>query len=344
MDYSGASAYIYAKVCALVSKAYAGENALKLFNAKSLSELWDMVFSSPCPQVPEQMLANQIEVNALKRFIEDYSSLLKLYSKPDSFLLELLHRYEVVNIKVMSAALRLGETELPNVIDLGEYETLNYSAWPNLKKITEKSVFSWYDHVPTDEERLSMDYRLDSQEVNIIWKALNKIPDSSKGALVEYYTEEYRRMNMMWALRLKVYYQMPKDEILKHLFYVSKSVSADDPLCKYAFEVLDKEIDNFEDWRTWRFSSFLNPHNEGQVWSIDPVWIEQKFSVGEVHRIKKVLHQYPLTYASLVMYFRVKLQELNAIRAATEALRLDADKSEAMYVAGISGSLNNGGQ
>lgn len=74
------------------------------------------------------------------------------------------------------------------------------------------------------------------------------------------------------------------------------------------------------------------------------MWIEQKLRIGEVKKIKKLLHQNPLTYASLVMYFRIKLQELNSIRAATEALRLNAEKSEAMYVAGISASMLNGGQ
>ena len=343
MDYSGASAYIYAKVCSLVSKAFVGENAVRLFNAKSLSELWDVLFKSPCPQIPEQMLANKIENQAVDTFISEYTSLLQLYTKPDPFLVELLRRYEVTNIKVMSAALSLGEQEIPRTVYLGKYELFNYSAWPNLKKITEKSNFPWYDHVPTPEERQQMDYKLDLQEIRALWKYVTKVSDSSRHALVEYFTEDYKIKNMLWALRLKIYYQMPNEEILKNLFYISDKPSFEDPLCKCAIEILDKAPDNYNDWKKWRYSSYLNPHEEGQLWTVDPMWIEQKLRIGDVKRIKKVLHQFPLTYASLVMYFRIKLQELNAIRAATEALRLNADKSEAMYVAGISASVLDGG-
>ena len=36
------------------------------------------------------------------------------------------------------------------------------------------------------------------------------------------------------------------------------------------------------------------------------------------------------------MFFMIKLQELNCIRAAAECIRLNADRNEAMYVAGVS--------
>ncbi len=344
MDYSGASAYIYAKVCGLLSRAFVGENSVRLFNAKSLTELWDILFKSPCPQIPEQLLANKIENTAVDKFISDYVSLLQLYSHPDKFLVELLGRYEVTNIKVMSAALSLGEQTMPRVVNLRQYELLNFSAWPNLKKITEKSSFSWYDHVPTPEERQQMDYRLDLQEIRALWKSVTKISDSSRKPLIDYFTEEYKIQNMLWALRLKVYYEMSDEEIIKNLFYISDKPSEDDPLCQAALEILKKSPDDYADWKKWRYASYLNPHEEGQLWKIDPMWIEQKLRIGEVHRAKKVLHAFPLTYASLVMFFRIKLQEINAIRAATEALRLNADKSEAMYVAGFSDSIENGGR
>ena len=39
MDKSGAASYVYAKACGMLGKAYVGKNAVKLFNAKSLSDL-----------------------------------------------------------------------------------------------------------------------------------------------------------------------------------------------------------------------------------------------------------------------------------------------------------------
>lgn len=338
MDYSGASSYIYAKASGLLTKAYVGENAVRLFNLKSLSELWENVFGTSAPQIPEQLLANKIETEAVKKFVADYTSLLQLYSKPDNFLIELLRRYEVENIKVLSAALSLGEENIPRVVKLGKYELLNYDAWPNLKKITENSSFAWYNHIPTVEERQKMDFQLDLQEIRVLWNSVNRVKDSSRKALVEYYTTEYKIQNMLWALRLKVYYNMENKEILKSLFHITEEASKADPLCADAIEIFDKAVDNFDDWKDWRYAKYLNPHEDGTVWNVDPMWIEQKLRIGEVHRAKAVFHQYPMTYASLAMYFRIKQQELNVIRAATEALRLDADKTEAMYVAGVTES------
>lgn len=86
----------------------------------------------------------------------------------------------------------------------------------------------------------------------------------------------------------------------------------------------------------WRFANLLNPHEDGSVWNVDPMWIEQRIRFGETKRVEKLFHENSMTYASLVMFYILKLQELDCIRAATEGLRLNVGKEEAMYVAGVS--------
>lgn len=334
MDYSGASAYTYAKMSAMLGRLFVGERALQLFDTKSLSELWSLVFESPVPQLPESLLANKIEAEATSDFIKQYSKILDNFSSPDPFLFSLLKRYDVENLKVISAALSLGETEIPNIVDLKNYAELNYSAWPNIKKITENSRFKWYDKVPLPEERVKMDMRLDLEEIQFLWKSVNRLTDSSRKILVDYFQHLFSVKNMLWALRLKIYYKMTNEEIVKKLFYVSEQPSETDPICKYAFEILNKEIDNYEHWKKWRFSSFLNFYEEGNIWSIDPVWVEQKFRFGEVKKARQIFHQNPMTYASLAMFFVLKEQEVDCIRAATEALRLNASREEALYASG----------
>ena len=169
-----------------------------------------------------------------------------------------------------------------------------------------------------------------------LWKSVNKVSDSSRKILVDFYQKFFSMQNMLWALRLKVYYKMSQQDILKKLFYVGEEPSADDPICKFACEILPKSIDNFEDWENWRFANLLNPHEDGSVWNVDPMWIEQRIRFGETKRVEKLFHENSMTYASLVMFYILKLQELDCIRAATEGLRLNVGKEEAMYVAGVS--------
>ena len=46
MDYSSASAYVYAKACGILGKSFIGEKAQSLFDVKTLSELWELVFNT----------------------------------------------------------------------------------------------------------------------------------------------------------------------------------------------------------------------------------------------------------------------------------------------------------
>ena len=121
----------------------------------------------------------------------------------------------------------------------------------------------------------------------IFWKSVNKVSDSSRKILVDFYQKFFSMQNMLWALRLKVYYKMSQQDILKRLFYVGEEPSADDPICKFACEILPKSIDNFEDWENWRFANLLNPHEDGSVWNVDPMWIEQRIRFGETIKAYK---------------------------------------------------------
>lgn len=335
MDYSAASAYTYAKMSSMLSRLFVGEGAMPLFEAKSLAGLWDIVFKTPVPQLPESLLANKIETEAVNRFISQYEKILDIFSSPDPFLKALIKRFDVENLKLISASLSLNEMEMPCIVDLKQYAELDYSAWPDIKKITANSRFSWYDKVPLADERVEMDIRLDLEEIQFLWKTVHKISDSSRNVLVEYFQKLFSVRNMLWALRLKVYYKMQNEDIVKKLFYVSKEPSPEDPICRYAYEVLSRETDNYDAWKNWRFASFLNFYEDGNIWKIDPVWIEQKFRFGEAGRARKIFHENPMTYASLVMFFILKQQEVDCIRAATEALRLNATKADAMFASGV---------
>ena len=80
MDKSGAAAYVYAKASGILARSFVGNRTQKLFEVKSLSELWSLVFKTEVPLVPEVMLAKQIEVEAQKRFIKEYVDLVGCYS------------------------------------------------------------------------------------------------------------------------------------------------------------------------------------------------------------------------------------------------------------------------
>ena len=340
MNRSSASAYAYAKASGILVKSYAGDNASLLFNAKSLAELWELIFHTNAPSVPEVLLANNIENEAMKRFVNQYTHLLDAYDSPDSYLIELIRRYEIENLKVIAASLSLGEEKMPRTVDIGDYSFLHYNEWPNLSAITKGTRYEWYNDASAIEKRAHLDYLLDAAEIKTLWASLDEISDGSKNTLKKFFIEEYSVKNMQWALRLKVYYKFSRERIIESLFCLGDKPSPSDKICPYAFEILDKDVDSYEDWESWRFAKFLNSHTEGEVWSVNPRRVEHCFKFLGWGKARKMFHLYPMTDISMVMFFFIKQQELNCIRAATERLRLGASVSEAMYVAGVRKELD----
>lgn len=340
MDYSSASAYVFAKAGGMLGKSFTGPRAAKLFTVKSLAELWTLIFKTDVPLVPETLLARQIEAEAGSRFVNQYVHLIEMYTHPDEILVEQLRFFDIENLKEIGAALCAQEQKMPAVIDIGKYSMFHSNKWPDIAKITEGSPYAWYNRIPDIHEQQKFDMRLDTEYVQRIWTAANRVTGEAKEPVVEMFRREFIMKNIIWAIRLKVYYDMSVEEIKTHLAYVDEKPGKSDPVYGPALDAAEKAVDSYEDWSSWKYASFLNPHEEGNVWKIDPRWVESSFRVDDSRRAEKLFHAFPLTVAVPVAWFKIKQHELDCIRTATESIRLSADSSEAMKAAGITAAVN----
>ena len=62
MDKKSADEFIFAELSGKLRKSFTGERTKLLFEPKSLSELWTLLFNTPAPVIPEIMLA-QISIS-----------------------------------------------------------------------------------------------------------------------------------------------------------------------------------------------------------------------------------------------------------------------------------------
>lgn len=343
MDKDGAGSYIFAKASGILGHSFVGERAKILFNQKNLQDLWSLIFRTHPPMIPEVLLARQIEVDAKKRFIEQYTTLINAYDTPDPLLVDQLYIYEAENLKEIGAALCNGEKECPPLADLGAFAQLNYDAWPDIKAITKGSIFSWYDHVPQIHEQQEMEFKVDLQVMRHLWKSLENEKGEDYTALMKIYKNEYVVKNVVWALRLRLFYEMSDEEIAENLICVSKHPGYGDPLAGPALKALELPVDDYNAWANSKYKNLVNPHTEGVVWTINPNWMEKRSRI-EVNRMAlNVFHQYPMSVCSLIAWYKVKHFELNCIRTAVESLRLNISSEEAMNTVGINyGGVNNG--
>ena len=270
MDGTSAAAYVYAKACGMLSKSFIGARADKLFAARSLSDLWTLLFKTEVPLVPEALLAKQIEEKAEQTFINDYIVLLDAFDKPDPISVQLLRFYDYNNIKDIAAALCEGKTEMPALANIGKYSALNTKFWPDIAAITKDSPMAWYNTVPSWNTQHEMDRRLDVQYIRELWEAVHLLPKSERRPVEGLISEYIILENCIWAIRLAVYYGMEKEEIIGRLAGEKDVPDKYDRLAGEAVRILDRAVDTWHDWVDWKYVALINSGEEGSVWNLDP--------------------------------------------------------------------------
>lgn len=320
MERSGANAYIYGVLSGMLGKSFIGARSSRLFDAATLPELYHTVFGTEAPLIPQMMLAARIETEAEKRFIDQYIKLIEMYDKPAPLLLELLRFYDVENLKEMGASLCSGEKECPPIVNLGSFKTLNYDGWPDIAAVTLLSPFEWYNKVPNIHEQQYTHVRLDNQYVSMLWEAANKMPRGIRKQAVDFFRKEAVTNNIAWALRLKVYYNMEKDEIIKHL-PCAKETKETDEIAGPAIAMLNWPVDSWDEWARWKYAYLLNPHDDDS-WTVDPRWVENASRQRQYKAAVRLFHAEPVTELSLIAWFRIKQRECNMIRTAAERIKL----------------------
>ncbi|MBO4320413.1 MAG: V-type ATPase subunit [Treponema sp.] len=337
MDKGAADCYVYARISGILARSFVGKRASELFTVHSLQDLWTLVFKSEVPAIPEALLARELESNAQRRFVSEYKKLVATYEKPAPVLLALLHFYDYDNIKEIGAALCFNEKEMPAIADTRPFNIVNYDKWPDIKAMTANTPLSWYDTVPTIQEQQEDDYRLDCQFVEELFRSANQINTAGEKAILSLFEEKFQIENVLWSLRLRLFYDMDSEEIKKHLVY-DKTGKLD--LVSMAIKTLDWDTDSWEQWKDWTYAGLLNPGEEGGLWSIDPRWISNAYKREYVQKAYRMFHKYPFTVCPVVCFYIIKQHELNNIRTACECLRLHSPVEEALTVAGVSEVYN----
>ena len=335
MDKSAADAFVYAKAGGMLAKSFVGKRAAQLFSARSLQELWSLLFTEDVPVVPETLLAKALETQAQTAFLGDYKSLIANYDNPAPVLIALLHSFDYDNIKEIGASLCFGEKELPPVADISPYNLIAYKKWPDIAAMTENGSLSWYNAVPQISDQQQNDYRLDCQYVRELWTACNGVSSACRESLLALLREKIRLDNVLWALRLRIYYGMEGDLVKANLAFASDGMRNDDPLASEAIQTLGWELDNYDHWKHWKFAALLNPHEESVVWTVDPRWLADAYKRCYVEKAYRLFHRFPFTECPLVCWYILKQNELDMIRTASESLRLHVPASQAMQTAGV---------
>lgn len=337
MDNGAAGAFVYSKASGMLAKSFIGKNAVKLFSVRSLSELYTLLFNEEVPAIPEALLTKEIERKAEEKFFSDYLKLVESYDEPYSLLTDFLRFYDYENLKEMGSILALGEMTVPDFVIPQKYSVLNYDKFPDLKNVTKNSPVSWYNKSVSIDEIQTADNRIDIQYIHEIWDSCSKLSSDIQEDVKNLIKDEIVMKNVLWALRLKVYYKMEPAEIKPTLAFQNQELMGNsDIFASDALKILDKDVEIFSDWQDWKYKKFLNPHIDGELWCVDPAWIERSWKNYLNKKTERLFHKQPLSPLCLISFFKLKQNELDCITTVAEGLRLDAGQESMMEASGYS--------
>ncbi len=334
MGRSGALDYVYAQASGKLAKSFIGKRSKLLFESNSLQDLWLQVFKTNVPLVPETLLAQEIEKEAEKKFLQEYTALISKFTNPPKIFLRLLRTYEYSNIKKINYALAHKHTILPVLTDLGKHAKLHYKAWPSIEGITHGTPLSWLKEPVSGADVKKLETKLDQQCIHELWNSLNDLSSNERFVSEKLLREEIVIQNIIWALRLKTYYSLANDTIINTLACASHTPSRTDVLSGKAVQVLEKPLDSYSEWEKWEYNFLLNPPEETGLWTLDPRWMQKKANAHLTEMAYNLFHNQP-SISSIVCWFKIKQHELDLIRTAAEGLRLNVESKTLKDFAGV---------
>lgn len=356
MDRTGAFSYVYAKTCGILSRAFVGKNVDSLFQIKKLSELWSFLFDEETPLIPEGMLAQKIEQKSQQAFISTFVNLLKAFDVPDSLSVTCLRKYDYNNLKQIVFALRNHEKQLPLIIDISPFSVLHTEKWPDLAAITADTSVSWLNKIPEIKDDSLWENRLDLQYYDDLWASTFLLPPEERHKVQDFVKEQIVVNNIVWALRLRVYFEMKPEEILPLLVYYEKRdevfslISKEknnskeliipqelltDKLAGFAVQTLKFPLDSYKEWEKWSYKKFLNPWKDSALWAVDPRWFELSTKKYFSKLSLKKFREEPFSVFSLYCFFVIKQYETALVRTATESICLNVSEKEINEFRGI---------
>jgi hypothetical protein len=178
--------------------------------------------------------------------------------------------------------------------------------------------------------------RQNSVYYTALWHELEKTPLSDRRLITNIITEEICLKNAVWALRLRVYYLLPPEQIKPFLIMI-KTEKNKPSLYADALKSLELDIEEEVQWHGWRFWKYVNKPVSSQYWKIDPRFFQNQASLHLYYLARKALRRSPFTLDTACCFIKLKQFEKEVLTSVAEAVRLGLTGADALEILGLSG-------
>jgi len=346
MSGMGERAYAYAKACGIIGRSFIGQRISSLENVNNLSELDRTIFPDAPQNLPEKELMVSLEDRIIDRAVNSIITIVECFSDPPEFLTLLVRSYEYEDLKNALFALQMKEKTAPAHTDIGRFQTVRFSAWPDIEAMIKGTDFEFLledkENLSKEAGIISLQAALDGHYYSALWKSLLSLPGKDRNASKKILSEEISLKNSIWALRLRSYYQMSKEEVKHHLIDIP--VKDKDPyqskprlrsLADEALHSLEFSLDIFAEWSSWRWKRFLNPEPEGEPWQADPRYFQNAASRYLFRLARRFFHLHPSSLDFIFCFIKLKQFEEDYLTSGVEGLGMGMSGRDIVSMLGV---------
>ncbi|HOJ99503.1 MAG TPA: V-type ATPase subunit [Termitinemataceae bacterium] len=331
-------AYTYAKASGIIGKSFMRKRMQELAAVSRLNELDRLVFGEKARELPERALLFDLQRRIMQRTAEEILNLVKQAfprflaqelpvpqaMPPNLRLIQLcVQSYEYQDLKMVLTSLAKGDQTAPFHIDIAPFGSIDFSAYPHLERMVRNSEFSWLiEKGPVYQNQnlvLALQNELDRRYYHLLWEAVQRLAYSEKGPVEDLLRREIEYKNFQWALRLKIYFDVPTEEIEKQLIqeqYRGRSLAAETIRC------LSLPVDQASAWATSPYYFLLNKETPDTPWKPDPRFVQRHAALELYHRAWRYFRRYPFSLSALVCFIKLKQFEEDLLISLSEGLAL----------------------
>lgn len=327
MASTGERAFAWAKACGIIGKSFLGKGIQRLYPITRLSELDRALFPANPLDLPERELSVALERRIAERASAHVLSIMDAFSQPSAALATLVRSWETADLKACLAAISAGQKARPPITDIGAYRTVNFDAFPDIAGMTAGTDHAWLAGAHGEKSLVDLETELDLRYYRTLWSDLASLPKSDRHGFQSLIAEEITLKNIVWTLRLRVYYKLDGPELDSRLVNLErKGIS----LAKAARDTNGFALDKREDWKDWKHPYLLNPEKPGEYWRLDPRFAQNSAARRLYSHAKSLFRRNPFSSDTIACFIKLMQFEEDILTSVAEGLALGIPAREAL--------------
>ncbi|MDR0721202.1 MAG: V-type ATPase subunit [Treponema sp.] len=318
---AGERAYGYAKACGIIGKSFVGKRILNLSGVSRLSDLDRLIFPQTRGDLPERELLVDLEARIIQRSVRQILTLMNAFITPPNLLVRLIRSYEYGDMKTALNALAAGAAKSPGFTDIGRFRRVAFEAYPDVEAMVKGTEF---EGLLKDiralkrgglQDTVALQIKIDTLYYTALWEDLHALGRKERRTIEKILGEEIALRNAVWALRLRIYYDLSPEDIREKLIALeSKKFLAP------AEASLSMALDTRADWLGWKYASLLNPEKPNEHWKADPRYLQNAASEYLYRLVRMSFRHWPFSMNSIFCFIKLKQFEESLLTSVAEGL------------------------